>query len=73
MLLTSFLYATQMLATMLGNTYGALDGIVVITLPQVTILDLMLTSVIIARVYEFLLFLIGVAEKGAPFLGVGSS
>lgn len=59
MLLTSFMYATGMLCTMLANTFSALDVLTLIDSPHVSFLDFMLTAVILSRAYSFILFLSG--------------
>lgn len=64
MLLTSFLYATGLLANMLGLTLARLDQIVLIDSPQITVLDLFITMVVLARAISFIQFLAGAPQGG---------
>lgn len=59
MLLSTFLYATGLLATFFGNTLAAFDSIVMIDSPQITVLDFLILMVVIMRVYVFINFLQG--------------
>lgn len=70
--MTAFLAITQFLTWCVGQTFGALDEIYIITSPNFTVLDYICTTAVLTRIYMFILFCMGIEveeDKEPPEAG----